>query len=238
MSTLPPGAKADRSLFQFFRNNWLFISGTLLLVVFNVLMLLMHKQGDALVAINKLRTPFWDVFFKIGTHFAEPEAYGLAILLVTAFSYRKGIFIVVTGACAGITAGILKLLFAQPRPMRWFFDNYLDVWYSLNLFEEEWRSWAEASSFPSGHATSAFALYSFLAFNARRGKLSISTLCLLLAAMVAFSRMYLLYHFLRDVTVGAGLGLCLGALVYYLQKASFKEAKWMDRGWLDIFKSS
>lgn len=238
MSTLPPDSEAERSLFRFCRNNWLFISGTLLLVVFNVLMLLTRNQGDALVAINKLRTPFWDVFFKIGTHFAEPEAYGVAILLVTAFSYRKGIFIVVAGASAGITAGILKIIFAQPRPMRWFFDNYEEVWHSLNIFEEGWRSWDEVSSFPSGHATSAFVLYSFLAFNARRGKLSISTLCLFLATMVAFSRMYLLYHFLRDVTVGAGLGLYLGALVYYLQTTSFKKAKWMDGGWLDIFKRS
>ncbi|MFT4687470.1 MAG: membrane-associated phospholipid phosphatase [Neolewinella sp.] len=232
MPTLPPDSRAEHKLIRLFRNNWLFISGTLLLVAYNIAMLLTHNQGDMLVAINKLRTPFWDVFFKIGTHFAEPVAYLVAILLVTAFSYRKGIFIVVTGVFAGITAGILKAIFGQARPMRWFFDNYEEIWHSLNLFEEEWRSWDAASSFPSGHATSAFALYSFLAFNARRGKLSVSTLCFLLATMVAFSRMYLLFHFLRDVTVGAGLGLCLGALVYYLQKTSFKEVKWMDRGWL------
>lgn len=231
MSTLPPDSKAERSLLRLFRNNWLFISGTLLLLAYNAVMLLNSNQGDTLVAINKMRTPFWDTFFKIGTHFAEPEAYLLAILLVTAVSFRKGIFIVVAGASAGITAGILKALFAQARPMRWFFDNYEEIWHSLNLFEEEWRSWDPVSSFPSGHATSAFALYSFLAFNARRGKLSINALCILLATMVAFSRMYLLYHFLRDVTAGAALGLCLGALVYYAQKATFKEVAWLDRGW-------
>ena len=232
MSTLPPDSKAERSLVRLFRNNWLFISGTLLLLLYNAVMLLTHNQGDTLVALNKLRTPFWDVFFKIGTRFAEPEAYLVAILMVTAVSYRKGIFIVVSGAVAGITAGVLKALFAQARPMRWFFDNYEEIWHSLNLFEEEWRSWDAASSFPSGHATSAFALYSFLAFNARRGKLPVSTLCFLLATMVAFSRMYLLFHFLRDVTAGATLGLCIGALVYYLQKATFKDVTWMDRGWM------
>lgn len=184
-----------------------------------------------LIAINKLRTPFWDAFFKIGTHFAEPIAYITIILIVTAFSYRKGLFVVVAGSSAGIIAGILKAIFSQARPMRWFFDNHQEIWHSLSLFEEEWRSWDAASSFPSGHTTSAFALYSFLAFNARKGKLSVSTLCFLLAGMVALSRMYLLYHFLRDVTVGAGLGLCIGALVYYLQKASLKNSRWLDQGW-------
>jgi len=231
MSSLPPDSQAERSIVRLFRNNWLFISGTLLLIAYNVVMLLGSKQGDTLVAINKLRTPFWDVFFKIGTHFAEPVAYVTIILIVTAFSYRKGLFVLVVGASAGIIAGVLKAIFAQARPMRWFFDNYEEIWHSLNLFEEEWRSWDIASSFPSGHATSAFALYSFLAFNARRGKLSVSTLCFLLATMVAFSRMYLLYHFLRDVTVGAGLGLCIGAMVYYLQKSSFKNSSWLDQGW-------
>lgn len=232
MSTLPPDSKAELSIVQFYRNNWIFISGTLLLLVCNAVILLTRNQGDTLVALNKLRTPFWDIFFKIGTHFAEPEAYLLAILMVTAVSYRKGIFIVVTGATAGIAAGILKAIFAQARPMRWFFDNHEEIWHSLSLFEEEWRSWDAASSFPSGHATSAFALYSFLAFNARRGKLSINTLCFLLATMVAFSRMYLLFHFLRDVTAGAALGLCIGAFVYYLQKAMFKEVGWLDQGWM------
>ncbi|TXF90425.1 phosphatase PAP2 family protein [Neolewinella aurantiaca] len=238
MSTLPPDSKAERSIVRLFRNNWLFIGGTLLYLIYNAIMLLSRNQGDTLVAINKMRTPFWDVFFKIGTHFAEPEAYLLAIIMVTAFSYRKGIFIVLTGVFAGVTAGTLKIIFAQARPMRWFFDNYEEIWHSLNLFEEEWRSWDAGSSFPSGHATSAFALYSFLAFNARRGKLSISAFCFLLATMVAFSRMYLLFHFLRDVTVGAALGLCLGAVVYYIQKSSFPDHKWIDNGWLSYFRKS
>ena len=234
MPSLPPDAQAERSLLRLIRNNWLFVGGTSLLLLFNAAMLLTRNQGDTLVAINKLRTPFWDVFFKVGTHFAEPVAYLAVILIVSAFSYRKAIFAVVSGAAAGIFAFVLKALFAQARPMRWFFDNYEEIWHSLNLFEEEWRSWDIASSFPSGHTMSAFALYGFLAFNARRGKLAVSAFCLALATMVAFSRMYLLYHFLRDVTVGAGLGLVVAAAVYYLQKNSFRDRQWADRGWWPV----
>lgn len=237
MDQLPPEHKAESNLWRLWRNNWLFIGGTLLLLVFNAVMILTSNQGDTLVAINQLRTHGWDVFFKIGTHFAEPVAYAGVLLIVSAYSYRKAIFVIVAGAVAGIVAGILKAIFAQARPMRWFFDNYEEIWHSLNLFEEDWRSWDAASSFPSGHATSAFALYGFLAFCARRNKLSVSALCLGLAVMVAFSRMYLLYHFLRDVTVGAFLGLCVAALVYYLQKTALPDRPGLDAGWLDFFRS-
>jgi len=224
MENLPPEHKAEVSIWRIWRNNWLFIGGTLLFLVLSGAMIATSNQGDTLVAINKLRTPAWDVFFKIGTHFAEPIAYAGVLLTVSAFSYRKALFVIFSGAMAGIFAGTLKAIFAQARPMRWFFDNYEGIWHSLNHFEEEWRSWDAASSFPSGHATSAFALYGFLAFCAQRNKLSVSALCLALAVMVAFSRMYLLYHFLRDVTVGAFLGLCIAALVYYLQTKA-----WPDR---------
>lgn len=224
------------AVLRFLRYNWLFVGGTLLLIIINIGLIASSNQGDALVAINKLRTEGWDVFFKIGTHFAEPVAYLGVLIIVTAFSYRHGIFTLVAGTFAGIFSGILKAVFAQARPMRWFFDNYEEIWHSLNLFEESWRSWDPDSSFPSGHAASAFALYGFLAFTARKWKLSVSLLCFSLAAMVGFSRMYLLYHFLRDVTAGAFLGMLIGALVYYLQKAAYPETAWLDRGWLDYFR--
>ncbi|MFK8163016.1 MAG: phosphatase PAP2 family protein [Lewinella sp.] len=229
-------ANAVAAVFRFLRYNWLFVGGTLLILMVNIGLIASSNQGDALVAINKLRTENWDVFFKVGTHFAEPVAYLGVIIIVTAFSYRHGLFTVVAGALAGIFSGVFKAIFAQARPMRWFFDNYEEIWHSLNLFEENWRSWDPDSSFPSGHAASAFALYGFLAFTSRKRKLAVSLLCFGLAVMVGFSRMYLLYHFLRDVTAGALLGTLIGAFVYYLQKAAYPQHAWLDRGWLDFFR--
>lgn len=237
MPPLGPNGKAELNPVDFIRNNWLFLSVTLLLVVLNCWLLASQNQGDALVAINELRSPVADVFFKIGTHFAEPVAYATIILLVGAFSWRKSMFAVVSGALAGIVAGIFKAIFAQPRPMRWFYDNHNDIWHALNRFEEEWMSWDEVSSFPSGHTASAFALYGFLSFNARGGKSWIALLCTALAIMVGFSRMYLMYHFLRDVTAGALLGVLMGILAYYLQDKVFRNSSLLDRGWADRFRT-
>lgn len=230
MAAAPVSERGGFSTLSFLRTNWVFLGGTLGLLLFNLVVWMTSNQGDTLVAINKLRTPFWDVFYKVGTHFAEPVAYAAILLIVGAFSYRKAFYVIVAGATAGIVAGILKAIFAQARPHRWFFDNYEGIWHSLNHFEENWRSWDPDSSFPSGHATSAFALYGFLALNARWRRVSVQLLCLSLAVMVAFSRMYLFYHFLRDVTVGAALGTTIGLLVYYVQER-YQHPFEVDRGW-------
>lgn len=234
MSITPDNAATNRP--GFFRRNWIFVSGTLLFVIVNLIYILNSEQGDALVAINGMRNDGADIFFRIGTKFAEPEAYLGVLVIVTAFSYRRGIFAIIAGTAAGVAAGLLKIIFSQPRPMRWFFDNANEIWHSLNHFEETYRNWGEESSFPSGHATSAFALYGFLAFNARRGRKRVQIICLGLALMVALSRMYLLYHFLRDVTAGAFLGLLVGTLIYLLQERFYPNADWVNRGWLDVFQ--
>jgi membrane-associated phospholipid phosphatase len=64
------------------------------------------------------------------------------------------------------------------------------------------------SSFPSSHAANAFALALVLGLRWPR----LSPAMWLLAALVAFSRIYLNRHFLSDVLVGAGLGVALSWL--------------------------
>ena len=225
--TLPPPERHWRT---FLRANRFFLTGIVLLLLFNTYLLLTNNQGDLLVSINKLRSPGWDAFFINGTRLGEPAAYVVVALAFSAVRYRTALFAVFCGAAAGILTAILKSIFGEARPMRWFFDNYLDVWYSLNLFDENMRNWG-FSSFPSGHSASAFALYGFVCFNVRRPKRLISILCFLLALTVGFSRLYLLFHFLRDVTVGALLGVLIATALYFLQFKFFPSHAWLDRGW-------
>jgi undecaprenyl-diphosphatase len=64
-------------------------------------------------------------------------------------------------------------------------------------------------SFPSGHAMSAFAVATTLAALAPRTRLPV----LALAALIAFSRVYLGVHFWLDVLAGAALGAAVGLAV-------------------------
>jgi membrane-associated phospholipid phosphatase len=61
-------------------------------------------------------------------------------------------------------------------------------------------------SFPSGHAMSAFAVAGAIALLAPR----LRTPVLVLAGVIAFSRVYLGVHFWIDVLVGSVLGLAIG----------------------------
>jgi undecaprenyl-diphosphatase len=68
------------------------------------------------------------------------------------------------------------------------------------------------ASFPSGHATSAFAAAGVVA--ALHPRLRVPVLAL--AALVALSRVYLGVHYPSDVIVGAALGLAIAAVVVAL----------------------
>lgn len=225
-----PTSMPEKTTPDFLRANRVFLVAFLLLLLNFFFVLATNKQGDALIIINGYRSEFWDQFFIIGTRFGEPEAYLIVFVVASAFRFRTGLFAIISGVAAGLSSALLKLIFGAARPMRWFFDHYEEVWHSLNLFEEHMRSWAY-TSFPSGHAASAFALFSFVSFNVRKGKFIVGLGCFLVAAQVAFSRMYLLYHFLRDVTAGALLGLIIGVLMYGLQYRFYPDSKLLNRGW-------
>lgn len=73
-------------------------------------------------------------------------------------------------------------------------------------------------SFPSGHSISSFAAAGVLFF--RREKFGIAAL--VLAVLIAFSRVYLYVHFLSDVLTGACLGLLAAwILTKYTQNLKF-----------------
>jgi undecaprenyl-diphosphatase len=77
------------------------------------------------------------------------------------------------------------------------------------------------SSFPSGHAATAFAAATTLALlrpSLRRPALGV-------ASAVAFSRVYLGVHFLSDVLAGAALGIAVGLL----SAAVPRLAEWASR---------
>jgi membrane-associated phospholipid phosphatase len=66
-----------------------------------------------------------------------------------------------------------------------------------------------SSSFPSGHAMTAFAVAGAIALLAPRLRWPVLTL----AALIGFSRVYLGVHFWTDVLAGSVLGLAIGVAV-------------------------
>ena len=74
-----------------------------------------------------------------------------------------------------------------------------------------------SQSFPSGHSTSSFVLFTFIAMNfAKTGQAQI--LCFIGALFFAFTRVYLSQHYFEDLFAGAMIGfLCMKYTQVFLQ---------------------
>jgi undecaprenyl-diphosphatase len=157
--------------------------------------------------IAGLRTEWLDTLIPILSAFGN-DGIGwiiVAVVLTCIPKYRK----------AGLTMGLalifcllignmtLKPLIARPRPYSYFPEMTLLI-APLSDF-----------SFPSGHTFASFA--SATALYLHHKKLGIAAY--ILAAVIAFTRLYLYVHFPSDVLAGLLLGIVSGWVAYRITTA-------------------
>ena len=123
-----------------------------------------------------------------------------AVILLCTKKYRKQGVLLLAGLIVGVLVGnvCLKHLIARPRPC------WLDS--SVQLLIANPTDY----SFPSGHTLSSVISATILTKTDRRfGYAAIP-----LAALIAFSRLYLYVHFPSDVFAAAVLGVVIGEPVF------------------------
>lgn len=156
-----------------------------------------------------LVSPFCDGFFSFITHLGDSGI--LWILLAVGMLFFKktrktGLMMgaaLVLGLIFG--NGVLKNLFQRVRP--YDLENAL-VQVPLIAKPGDW-------SFPSGHTLASFEAATVLMIRDKRFGIP----ALVLALLIAFSRLYLYVHFPSDVLVGALLGILFGFLgVFIVEK--------------------
>jgi undecaprenyl-diphosphatase len=119
----------------------------------------------------------------------------LALIFIFLPKREYRILAILLFACLTITyysVDVLKHLVARPRP-------YIAL-AGAHILER-----AKDFSFPSGHATQAFAAAAIFASFFRKRAVFFT-----LAALVCLSRVYLGVHYVSDVIAGALLGSCIG----------------------------
>ena len=156
--------------------------------------------------LESIRCPFLDAVMQAFTCFGEELAFLLlALTIFWCVSKEEGYYLLFVGFFGTVLNQFLKLLCRIPRP--WVRDP------SFTIVESA-RSGAGGYSFPSGHTQNAVGTLGGIARWHKNRALRI--VCIVLAALTAFSRMYLGVHTPLDVGVSFGIGLVLVFALYPL----------------------
>ena len=206
------------------------IAYVILLVVVASL-LYTYPKLELHLLLNSYHTRLQDMFFTYYSMIAEGPIYALGLLPLFWKQLRLTLFFGISELLGGAILQVLKHLFSMPRPAS-AFENCPD----MVLPVVEGISMHHSNSFPSGHASTFFVFFTCLALfltfrrqaNAKQTKLRTvvlfnATLLLLLslAALGAYSRVYLSQHFLSDVCVGSIIGFVTPCLVFYFGRNKF-----------------
>ena len=156
-----------------------------------------------LYLLEKIRMPILNEFMLLITRFGEETAFLVVALIVFwCVDKKKGYYLMAVGFLGTMFNQMLKLSFRIPRP--WVKDPNFTIL-------EQAREAATGYSFPSGHTTSAVGTFGCLAVIAERKWWR--NVCIAIAVLVGFSRMYVGVHTPADVLVGAGTSLVLICLL-------------------------
>lgn len=157
--------------------------------------------------IQKIHTPILDQVMRFVTSLGNASVVWilLAIVLLLIPKTRKGGVVLLDALCIEIILcnGILKNLFARTRP------------YEVNQAVRLLITKPKDYSFPSGH-TAAAAVAVMALYLAKVKK--VWQCALILAVLIAFSRMYFYVHYPTDILGGVLLGVISGLTGYWLVK--------------------
>ena len=212
------------------RQNAVFLSLSLMLLVALGLALLYIPKGELHLLLCDNHTPARDIFYRYYTHVAEWFPYVLCALLLIFSRIGDGVLAASGLAFSALTTQLFKHIINAPRPVTWFAANMPDV--QLPLVDGvQMNYWF---SFPSGHTTSFFALFFALSiiagdYLAEKRLVSVATqvLFFLLAALGGYSRIYLSQHFALDVFAGTLVGILITLLCYAILHR-YEGQKWYN----------
>lgn len=178
----------------------------LFMIVVGIILLIYSKE-ETFFFVNANYNTVWDVFFKGLTHLGDGLLFILIALVLAIYRYRLAVLGILIFLSSSFIVQVLKrTLFDDiKRPI-----GHFGIDSDLHLVEGVTRH--VSNSFPSGHATTIFALSLFLVlvFNLKKS----GWLMAVLAILVAYSRVYLAVHFPVDVFVGSFIGIASALGIY------------------------
>lgn len=159
-----------------------------------------------LYAIQSIHNNVLDNIMKIITIIGDAGIVWLVIafmLLLKIETRRCGILIIISMVIGFILGNIiLKNVIARPRPF--MVDKNIQLLIQI----------PKDYSFPSCHAMASFEAATIIFLHSKKWGVP----SLILATLIAFSRMYLFVHYPSDILAGTILGVAVAIIVYYEYK--------------------
>lgn len=149
--------------------------------------------------LETIRVPGLNELMLAVTQLGDETAFLVVALIVFwCVDKRKGYYILSVGFIGTLANQFMKLWFRIPRP--WVLDEDFTIL-------EQAREGASGYSFPSGHTQSAVGTFGAIAYTAKNKLLRI--VCVVIAVLVPFSRMYIGVHTPLDVLTAAAIAVLL-----------------------------
>ena len=150
------------------------------------------------------------------------SAFGEQLLLVVIMGFlywglnkEFGKYVGVNVLVANVWNPMIKNIFLRLRP--YFVSDRIQLLRKIDPDADIMDVAAQGYSFPSGHSSSAVAVYGSLAAHEKKKKL-LWVLAVILPILVGFSRVIVGAHFPTDVLVGWALGILVVALIPWLRR--------------------
>ncbi len=188
------------TLKQIYKENKAFLLPYLAFFLLALLFAIFQGRVNSQIFVNKLNTPFLDQFFKYTTYLGTGYFLVLVIFVIALFRGKEAGGLLLSAIVFTILVQALKFTIGGYRP-----SVYFELHSAYQLHFVQGVRLLREHSFPSGHSATAFGIFFFLAGMTRKNWLK--GLYLIIAFLIAYSRVYLSQHFIIDVTVGSFIGV-------------------------------
>lgn len=174
-----------------------------------------HRFINRYVENGKIST-----FFKYITHIGDGVFAMILVFVFLFVNMRKAAFLFLAYISSALVTTVLK---------NFFYADYYRPYFLFHFYKREELNLIDGveilsnNSFPSGHSTSAFAVFFALIFMTKNQALKL--LYFVTACAAAFSRTYISQHWLVDIYIGSIIGVSFAVLcyfVFYIKPASQK----------------
>ena len=210
----------NKSLSEILYRQRYFLIPFLILIITGFSLMLIFTKSELFLLINGRNSTFFDHFFKLNTWLGDGWMTVLVVIGMLFFKYRFAVLTAIAYAYSSLAVQILKRLFNAPRPVK-FFEDIAPIRTIDGYPMHEWNS------FPSGHTVSAFTLAVVLSYLLPHKHSH--WILIPLAALTAFSRVYLAQHFMEDIIAGALLAVIMTfQLIWWLENTKWYHSQKLD----------